>query len=60
MNGKFTMERDVFEVITDVEHASAIPGRGWQFLTCGWIAWVLKTTPKLTVSQRFTALCMSR
>nr|DAV31480.1 MAG TPA: hypothetical protein [Caudoviricetes sp.] len=52
-------ERDVFEVITDVEHALVIPGRGWPFLIYGLIAWVLKTIPKRTVSQQFTALCMS-
>ncbi len=52
-------ERDVFEVITDVERAICFTRQGWPFLNYGLIAWVLKTISKLTVLQRFTALCMT-
>ncbi len=39
-------ERDVLEVITDVEHAIGYTRQGWPFLIYGLIAWVLKTIPK--------------
>lgn len=58
MNRK-SNERDVLEVITDVERAISFTRQGLAVLELCLIAWVLKTISKLTVLQRLRALCMT-
>nr|DAY62084.1 MAG TPA: hypothetical protein [Caudoviricetes sp.] len=53
------MKRDVFNVIMDAENAMGYTRQALAVLDLWMDTWVVKTIPKRTVSQRFTALCGS-